>query len=331
MTPEELDLKLRTLTEHEKLYQKGYHNPKSDSFPSVLISGKKVMQFSYSLISAENSGIPFLVKKHSRFRDYPFHIHDWIELSYMYAGQSVQIIGEEEQVLREGQLLLMAPGIIHTLKPLRSEDILLQIAIGQSNLTNNFFNRLSSSSIISDFLINAFTREKSVDQFYLFHSEHSRKLRLFISEFLCEWYDPSLATLDIQNDLFSLIISELVNVLSSESSAAAPQHQNPHILPILHYIENHYRDCSLESAGKLFGLHPNYLSSLLKKSTGSTFNELVQKERITAAERLLTNSDMTVTDIANLVGYQNMSYFYRIFRNKNGCMPGQYRELHRSH
>ncbi|MGN1390119.1 MAG: AraC family transcriptional regulator [Bulleidia sp.] len=328
MTPEELDQKLKALTEHEKLYKEGYHNPKSDSFPSALISGKKVMQFSYSLISAENNGIPFLVKKHSRFRDYPYHIHDWIELSYMYAGKSVQVIGDEEHVLEKGQLLLMSPDVVHTLKPLKTEDILVQIAIGQSNLNNNFFSRLSSASIISDFLINAFARRKNTDQFCLFHSEHSRWLRLFISEFLCEWYEPSLATLDIQNDLFSLIISELINVMPSES-AAAPQYQNEHILPVLHYIESNYRDCSLESAAESFSLHPNYLSSLLKRSTGYTFNELVQKERISAAERLLTNSEMTVTEIASMVGYQNMSYFYRIFRNSTGCKPGQYRLQHR--
>lgn len=325
MTPEELDQKLRSISEHEKLYRRGFQNPRSNSFPSVEINGRKVMQFSYSLVSSENNGIPFLVKKHSRFRDYPYHTHDWIELSYMYSGRSCQIIEDQEYELEEGQLLLMAPGIAHTLKPLSENDIMIQIAIGQSNLTNNFFNRLSSTSIISDFLINAFTENNHIDHFYLFHAEKSRRLRVFITEFLCEWYEPSLATYDIQNDLFSLIISELVNVFSVTSTNTSSQRQNQYILPSLHYIEKNYRTCTLEKAAETLGLHPNYLSALLKKATGSTFNEIVQKERLAVSERLLLNSDLSVAEIADMTGYHNMSFFYRIFQKKNGCLPGEYR------
>jgi len=65
---------------------------------------------------------------------------------------------------------------------------------------------------------------------------------------------------------------------------------------------------------------------VLKSHTGHSFNELVQLERLAAAERLLLNSDMSITDIAAFVGYQNMSFFYKIFKNKNGCLPKKYRD-----
>ena len=99
-------------------------------------------------------------------------------------------------------------------------------------------------------------------------------------------------------------------------------------MPVLRYIENNYKVCDLQSTAQQFNLHPNYLSAMLKKYTGSTFNELVQQEKLTAAEKLLLNLDMSVTDVANFVGYQNVSYFYKIFKRKNNCMPNEYR--HRS-
>lgn len=323
MTPEELDIRLRTITDHEEGYRKGQSNPEDRTFPYIEINGQEVMQFSYAKISAQYNAIPFLVRKHSRFREYPFHIHDWIEISYMYSGTCVQIIEGKEYQMKTGQLLLMAPNTIHTIKPLSENDILVQITLGQKNLTGNFFNRLSSSSIVSSFFINAFNASSNKDQFFLFESQNDRRLRLFIEEFLCEWYDPSLSTLDILNSLFSLIASELVNVMSYNEKEKS--HKNSYVPSILRYIEANYTNCDLLSAADEFGLNPNYLSNLLKKQTGYSFNELVVQEKLNASRRMLSDSDMSVTDIANYVGYQNMSYFYRIFKDKYGCLPGEYR------
>ncbi|MCR5228546.1 MAG: AraC family transcriptional regulator [Solobacterium sp.] len=324
MEPMQLEQKLRTLSDSEHRYQKGYADERAKRYPWVQIGGQPVMKFSYEDISKESNGIPFLVRKHSRFRDYPFHIHDWIEITYMYSGSCTQIIEGKRYEMKTGQLILMAPDTVHTIEKLGEDDILIMISIGQKNLTNNFFNRLSSGSIVTSFFINAFTESHNRDSFFLFHSEKSRRLRLFITEFLCEWYDPSVASDEILNNMFSLIIAELVNCLQA-ADKSENIYKNDYIVPVLQYIENNYRTCTLSEAADLFSLNPNYLSNVLKNHTGYTFNELVQVERLSAAERLLLNSDRSVTDIASLVGYQNMSFFYRIFKKKNGCLPGDYR------
>ncbi len=329
MNPEQLDQKLRTITKHEALYRCGMRRSLLKEFPVCCMDGKEVMQFSYAAISEENNGAPFLVKKHSRFRSYPLHVHDWVELSYMYSGSCVQVINDTEYEMKQGQLMLMSPGIVHTINKLGTDDILIQIALGQNNLTHGFFNRISSTGIVSNFLLNAFTSNNRLDDFFLFSSESSRRLRLFITEFLCEWYEPSPASYDMLNSLFSLIISELINTLNVTSDHPAAHNKGTYVMPVLRYIENNYKTCDLQSAAQQFNLHPNYLSAMLKKYTGSTFNELVQHEKLTAAEKLLLNSDMSVTDIANFVGYQNVSYFYRIFKRKNNCMPNEYRKRSR--
>jgi len=325
MKPEELELRLNTITKSEERYKAGYIDERAQQFPWTIRNGIEVMQFSYANISEDNNGIPFLVRKHSRFRDYPFHIHDWIEISYMYSGSCTQIINDRKYKMETGQLLLMAPNTVHTIEPLSEGDILVQISVGQNNLTNNFFNRMSANSIVTSFFINAFSQSNSKDSFFLFRSQDSRRLRLFIIEFLCEWYDPSLASNVILNNMFSLIISELVNVLST-ATKTEHLYRNDYIVPVLQYIEANYRTCNLTEAADEFALNPNYLSNVLKSHTGHSFNELVQLERLAAAERLLLNSDMSITDIAAFVGYQNMSFFYKIFKNKNGCLPKKYRD-----
>lgn len=324
MTPEELNQHLHTVTDHETDYRNGIR-PDTSAFPWTTMNGKEVMTFSYARMSSDFNGIPFLVRKHSRFRDYPFHIHDWIEISYMYSGNCTQVIEDKSYVMEEGQLLLMRPNTVHTLLPLGENDILVQIAIGQKHLTNNFFNRLSSSSIVSNFFINAFNETNDRDSYFLFPSQDNRRLRVFINEFLCEWYDPSPTSLDMQNNLFFLVISELVNIMNSDMNVSGIRNRNSYVIPLLRYIENNCRTCTLTDAAEEFGLNPNYLSNLLKKQTGHTFNDLVTQEKLSAAQRLLENSDMSVTEIINYVGYQNASFFYRKFKERYGCLPGEYR------
>ena len=325
MTPNELDKKLRTITHSEENYRKGI-KPDTSAFPWIKINDIDVMSFSYAQVSSENNGIPFLVRKHSRFRDYPLHIHDWIEITYMYSGSCDQIIEGKKYHMKKGQLILMAPGTVHTILPLNEDDILVMISLGQKHLTNNFFNRLSSSSIVSDFFINAFNTSSSREPFFLFPCEDDRRLKVFIEEFLCEWYDPSLATLDMQNDMFSLIVSELVNIMNDHMTSSRVKNKNSYVIPLLRYIEENYRDISLNETADVFGLNANYLSNLLKKHTGSSFNELVAKEKLSAAKRLLDNSDMSVTEIVNYVGYQNVTFFYRKFKDRYGLLPGEYRQ-----
>lgn len=325
MRPETLYNRLITITDSEKRYRSGYVDKKLLTFPHICIDGKDVMQFSYEDVSMENNGFPFLVRKHSRFRDYPEHIHDWIEISYMYSGSCTQFISGKAYEMKTGQLLLTAPDTVHTIEPLSENDILILVAIGKKNLTTNFYNRFSSSGIVSRFFMNAFEKSSDHNSFYLFQSENSQRLRVFMEEFLCEYYDRSFSSLDILNDLFSLIISELVNVIDYTSGNNSNGHSNDNVLSILHFIEANYRNISLQDAADKFYLNPNYLSNLLKKRTGYSFNQLVTQQKLSSAERLLKSTDMSVTDVANFVGYQNISYFYRIFKERYNCLPGEYR------
>ena len=67
------------------------------------------------------------------------------------------------------------------------------------------------------------------------------------------------------------------------------------------------------------------LSREIRRRTGKTYKELLQEKRMQQAVYMLTNSAVPVTDIIESVGYDNTSYFYRIFREKYGMSPKEYR------
>ena len=96
-------------------------------------------------------------------------------------------------------------------------------------------------------------------------------------------------------------------------------------MSVLRYIEEHYRDGSLtEIAQGLYYELPS-LSRLIRQKTGKNYTELLQEKRLSQAAWLLRNTDKKVDEIANAVGYENLSYFHRLFAGRFGLSPRQYR------
>ena len=76
----------------------------------------------------------------------------------------------------------------------------------------------------------------------------------------------------------------------------------------------------------MMGYDVYWLSREIKKRTGKTYKELLLSKRMQQASYLLTKSSLPVTDIIELVGYDNSSYFYRKFKEKYGLSPKEYRK-----
>ena len=101
-------------------------------------------------------------------------------------------------------------------------------------------------------------------------------------------------------------------------------------LELLSYIEKNYETCTLPEMGKAFGMHGNYLTALLKEKTGRSFVEHVQEQRLKKARMLLETTELPLSELIPLCGYNNMNFFYRKFREAEGCTPAQYRKEHRN-
>ena len=69
-----------------------------------------------------------------------------------------------------------------------------------------------------------------------------------------------------------------------------------------------------------------HFSRFFKKITGQTFSEYLMDYRLGAAAQLLAKSDQSVSEIAQTIGFDNLSYFCRIFKHKYHSTPRQYRE-----
>lgn len=91
-------------------------------------------------------------------------------------------------------------------------------------------------------------------------------------------------------------------------------------------IENIDGDLSRNKiAGEMY-LNPDYMGRLLKKETGLSLSEYIGKKKVMVASVLLQTSDVSIGDVALRVGFQELSYFFKVFKKETGLTPKEYRK-----
>ena len=92
------------------------------------------------------------------------------------------------------------------------------------------------------------------------------------------------------------------------------------------YIGQNLKTAALSELAGILGYSSVYTGELVKKLTGKTFAKLLQSKRCAVAAELLVNSDLSVKEIIESVGYENESFFREIFKERYGKKPLEYRK-----
>lgn len=101
------------------------------------------------------------------------------------------------------------------------------------------------------------------------------------------------------------------------------------IINLQSFLETHYKEpIVLDDLGKRFHKSPAYLCSLFSKAVGKTIFEYITNIRMKNAKKLLRTSNLKVSEICILVGYENQKYFNQVFKKNMGITPSIYRSHH---
>ncbi|MDR6884340.1 AraC family transcriptional regulator [Bacillus sp. 3255] len=101
---------------------------------------------------------------------------------------------------------------------------------------------------------------------------------------------------------------------------------DPIIDRVLSIIQEQYaEDLSLDVLADRLNLSASYLSTYIKEKTGANFMEHLHDRRVSNAQELLRATDLNIQEIGLQVGYRNISSFNRMFKNRTGTSPGEYR------
>ena len=94
------------------------------------------------------------------------------------------------------------------------------------------------------------------------------------------------------------------------------------------YIDEHFSnpDLSLKDICSHLAISVSYFSSIFKSYTDLTFVEYLTERRVEKAKQLLKNTDKSIADISEAVGYKEPHYFSMIFKKSTGITPKNYRK-----
>ena len=93
------------------------------------------------------------------------------------------------------------------------------------------------------------------------------------------------------------------------------------------YVDAYFcSELTLKRLSRLFYINEKYLGRLFKKTTGLAFNEYINQKRLYRAKELLDNTDLPILTVALDCGFNNISYFDRLFGRTFGCPPAAYRK-----
>lgn len=98
---------------------------------------------------------------------------------------------------------------------------------------------------------------------------------------------------------------------------------------VVAYINTNFaEEISLEKASSLAGFSKFHFSRLFKQFTGQSFYNYLNQRRVKAAESLLLNPHLTVTDVAMQSGFTSIATFNRVFRQAKNCTPSEYKNYY---
>lgn len=261
----------------------------------------------------------------------PWHVHDYIDIITPLKGQ-VSINFEHEQVIiREGDLLIVGAYTPHQNQPISDEDVVINIT-----LKNNAFSiteldlirQHTSTSNLTNLLFFMATEDvHNQPQYTVFRSRGERKIAETIDDIVHEYFHSDGQSNQIIHSSLLILFARLIRLSQdSQSQIKTIGRVENTLLSFLLYIEKNYATINLKDMGEHFGFNSSYLSSYLKKHTGKSFIKLVHLHRVNVAANYLMYTKVSVEQIAAKVGYENSSYFYRIFKKTIGLSPAEFRE-----
>jgi len=271
-----------------------------------------------------NQNKMIMVRKHTRFVHFPKHKHNYIEVNYVFNGSLTQTVGNERIELKKGDLLFLNQHIEHELESCNEEDIIINFIIKPEFFTF-IFSYLTTENLISNFLISSLFDQTQQGQYLYFAVSEIDSVQELIGKIIVEIMNPSMLSESTIKLYMGLLMVELIK---NSDKVRYNQDLNKHyiIVESLKYIEEHFRHASLYELAENLNLPHYTLSKEIKKATTYTFKELVQAKRLTIAKDLLENTSLSISSIVEEVGYENISYFYRVFKSKYGYTPKKFRD-----
>lgn len=314
--------KLSVITEEEQKILNG--NDKIDrtiymAQESKVIDSKKLLA----------SGKLITVRPHTRFVHFPQHTHNYVEVIYMCQGQTTHIIDGNTIHLKEGELLFLNQHATQEILPAQKEDIAINFIILPEFFDVAFRMLGEEENLLRNFIIGCLCDNTRYDKYLHFQVSDVLPIQNLVENMVWTLLSDQPGKRSINQTTMGLLLMHLmhyVNRICVDMNSEKSFEQQL-TMQVLQYIDTHYRNGSLTELAQTMGYDIYWLSRMIKHNLNRNYQELLQTKRLSQAAYLLQNTKLSVSDISVAVGYDNTSYFHKIFKNYYGISPKEFRNI----
>lgn len=266
-----------------------------------------------------------LAMQHNRYSPAIVHDHTFFELIYVYDGACSQSISQSSLTLKTGDICIIPPGIKHSIGVF-DDSVVINCLIRKSTLHNIFFNFLNNPNILSVFFLNNIYSENGND-YIIFHTGNDKDIQRGFLYMYWESINQSLYW--DQMISYTLMLTFGLLIRNYEKSIELPtftKKADVQRFALLQYIQDNFASVTLEQIAAKFHYTPEYTSRLIKSTTGRSFTQILLQVRLEKAQVLLRDTNLSVANIANQIGYETPEHFIRIFKKQMHMTPTEYRK-----
>ena len=253
------------------------------------------------------------------FKEVPLHWHSEIEIIAIKKGAGIVTVDLDRKTVTTGDIIFIRPGQLHSIEQdgtnsMEYENILFKkelLISGQYDLcATQFILPLMKGNIHTT------TFFTPVLPYYDDISSCIEEIDK-LSDKKKDGYQ-----LMLKSTLFKLIFSIISNKDTGENTTNIQTKSLEKLKFILKYVEEHYSEhITIEDMASLTFYSKSHFMKFFKSHIGTGFIDYLNNYRLMMAEQMIKTSDLTILEIAQLSGFDNISYFNRMFKKKYGVSP----------
>ncbi|HUM82610.1 MAG TPA: AraC family transcriptional regulator [Lachnospiraceae bacterium] len=334
----EISIKLRPVeTSFKELYIK--YPDRKLSFPhetreiSDIISAADTPKdiftrlFSTSLTDSDfiQTDVDIAIFQHIRYLPANWHKHNFFEIACVISGSVTNYIVNQEIPLTAGDICIVAPNMVHAVSAFSDDGIMLDILLRKTAFEKNFLALLPEDDILTSFFTH--TLYDSGDMPYLiFKTDDDPDIQYFISALYHEFNRNRQFKKNMMNSILSAFF--IVLMRNHEKDVIIPtvneSVMNENLIFMLRYMQENYEWISLQHLADFFNYSPRHVQRIITTATGCSFSENILKLKMKHAAELL-RSALTISEIAEKLGYYDASSFRQAFKSYYLMTPNDYR------
>lgn len=316
----ELLEKLRPITDEERRILNGedVNRELYSRDPDFIVDSSKMLE----------EGKLITVRTHTRFVHFPAHRHNFVEVLYVCEGTITNIIDGKQVAVGKGELLFLNQFTRHEILPAGEKDIAINFMV-LPEFFDVAYSMAGSNNMLADFLVNVLRRDEERGEYLHFKVAEVLQIQNLLENIIYSIVTGKGEEDRINQTTMGLIFLYLLDSVQCVEMRLPNQYENMISMTTLDYIEQKYRTATLTELCSMLHLPMHVLSKMIKKTTGFNFKELLQRKRLNKAAELMYDTDLPVSDIIAAVGYENNSYFHRVFKERYHTTPRNFRVQNR--